>query len=105
MLEQRQHFVDWPKVAHGWLADVEARRVYVSYTMLEQPIPDFALELVFSRYGKVDFVHRQSAGRQGVIQFATEKAAVAALGGLDGTKLLGQARCCQLCYAQHWWSA
>jgi RNA recognition motif. (a.k.a. RRM, RBD, or RNP domain) len=76
--------------------------VYVSYTTLGQPLPDFALELVFSRYGKVESVHLQSAGRQGIIQFANAKAAAAALAGLGGTKLLGQVCCCQLCHVQHW---
>ena len=81
------------RVSDG-LAGAEERRLYTS---LERPMPDYALEHVFSRYGTVDFVRLQSNACHCVVQFATAEAAAAALAGLSGTDILGQVRCCKQC--------
>lgn len=71
-------------------AGAEERRLYTS---LERPMPDYALEHVFSRYGAIEFVRLQSDPRHGVVQFAAAEAAAAALAGLTGTDICGQVRC------------
>lgn len=65
----------------------EERRLY---TTLGRPMPDYALEHVFSAYGAVDFVRLQSDARHGVVQFASAEAAAAALAGLTSTDICGQ---------------
>ncbi len=65
----------------------EERRLY---TTLGRPMPDYALEHVFSAYGAVDFVRLQSDARHGVVQFASAEAAAAALAGLTSSDICGQ---------------
>jgi uncharacterized OB-fold protein len=101
LLHRPQLCVDCFAGAHSAQSAKERRL----YTTLELPISDFGLELVFSRYGQVDFVRLRSGGRHGVVQFATAEAAAAALAGLDGTKLLGQVCRCQACSVQHFYAA
>lgn len=59
--------------------------------MLTRPLPDYALQHTFSEFGHVMYVRLQRDARFGVVKFATADSARAALGGLNGTNICGQA--------------
>ncbi|KAK9804003.1 hypothetical protein WJX72_011888 [[Myrmecia] bisecta] len=66
---------------------VDERRLF---TLLTRPLPDYALEHVFSKYGQVEFVRLQHDKRYGVVRMRSPAAARAALECLNGTQICGE---------------
>lgn len=80
-----------PGCENEWEAESAATDECLVYTVLTRPLPDYALQHTFSEFGHVMYVRLQRDARFGVVKFATADSARAALGGLNGTNICGQA--------------
>lgn len=83
-------------VAHAgcdneWEAESAAPDECLVYTMLTRPLPDYALHHTFSSYGPVVYVQLQRDPRLAIVKFSKAESARAALNGLNGTNICGEA--------------
>ncbi|KAK9916623.1 hypothetical protein WJX75_005036 [Coccomyxa subellipsoidea] len=60
------------------------------FTVLTRPMPDYALQHVFSQHGAVDWVHLRSDGRYGIVRLADAEAARRALEALNNITICGE---------------
>lgn len=74
-----------------WEAESAPTDDCLVYTMLTRPLPDYALHHTFSLYGTVVYVQLQHDPRLAVVRFSKPDSARAALNGLNGTNICGEA--------------
>ncbi len=60
------------------------------YTHLTRPLPDYCLEHIFSKYGKVEYVRLMADKRFGIVKFATPEPALRAMECLNGSEICGE---------------
>ena len=61
------------------------------YTHLTRPLPDYCLEHIFSKYGKVEYVRLMADKRFGIVKFASPEPALQAMECLNGSEICGEA--------------
>ena len=72
-----------------WEGESAATDECLVYTMLNRPLPDYALEHTFSQHGPIVYVRLQRDARFGMVKFAVADSARAALAALNGTNISG----------------
>ncbi|KAK9825572.1 hypothetical protein WJX74_007012 [Apatococcus lobatus] len=60
------------------------------YTHLTRPLPDYCLEHIFSKYGKVEYVRLMADKRFGIVKFVTPEPALQAMECLNGSEICGE---------------
>ncbi|KAL3140232.1 RNA-binding protein 45 [Trebouxia sp. C0009 RCD-2024] len=80
-----------PGCDNEWEAESAAPDECLVYTMLTRPLPDYALHHTFSSYGPVVYVQLQRDPRLAIVKFSKAESARAALNGLNGTNICGEA--------------
>lgn len=60
------------------------------YTHLTRPLPDYCLEHIFAKYGKVEYVRLMADKRFGIVKFLTPEPALQAMECLNGSEICGE---------------